>query len=179
MPYWSLLVLSIPLCPCFKELFLSFLFKLASPVPFIGLCPSIVPLRGCSISIHFIIIKYENEHEHELVWCWWWWLWWLWVVCLSAYLPALEIPDYLWTCGKICGKVCGKVCGKIGLRTPTYMLCWMGRPCAKSGYLDGPAMCKTKRRWAKEVGRRRGDATTTTINTIPAHVHVHFHIWLW
>ena len=68
---------------------------------------SIVPLRGCSIRIHFINIKYENEHEHELVWWWLWWLWWLWVVCLSAYLPALEIPDYLWTCGKICGKVCG------------------------------------------------------------------------
>ena len=66
MPYWSLLVLSIPLYPCSKELFLSFLFKLASPVPFIGLCLSIVPLRGCSISIHFIIIKYENEHEQ---WC--------------------------------------------------------------------------------------------------------------
>ena len=38
------------------------------------------------------------------------------------------------------------------LRTPSCVLYWMGHPCAKSAYLDGTAMCKTKRGRAKDEG---------------------------
>ena len=47
------------------------------------------------------------------------------------------------------------------LRTPSWVIYGMGRPCAKSVLWDGPAMCKNKRKTkrgrAKDEGQRRGD----------------------
>ena len=64
MPYWSPLVLSIPLYPYSFVLFLTFPLYSLPLFPFLGFGLSIIPLWGCCISTHFINFKYEHEHEY-------------------------------------------------------------------------------------------------------------------
>jgi len=81
-------------------------------------------------------------------------------VRLFAYSGDPRLRLYLWKdLWKDLWKSLRKSLWTTDLRTPSCVLYWMGRPCAKSVYLDGPAMCKNKKRtgqgWGPMKRRRR------------------------
>ena len=83
-------------------------------------------------------------------------------VRLFAYSGDPRLRLYLWKdLWKDLWKSLRKSLWTTDLRTPSWVIYGMGRPCAKSVLWDGPAMCKNKRKTkrgrAKDEGQRRGD----------------------
>ena len=151
MPYWSLLVLSIPLYPWSKELFLPFHFKLASPVPFVGLCISLLYPLGEVVFV-FTLLLSNMKMNMNMSWygvdgggcggCGW-------SVCPPICLPWRS-PTTSGPMEKYVEKSVDKsvekpawghlpICYVGWVAHVQNLVIWMGRPCAKQKE-DGPRM---------------------------------------